>query len=800
MSDEELEAKAAYFKEQDLIEISDDETDFPDDGYLNIERALADIKAMPPPRHTRQRKGSAKGTVPPRLTRQTRSFNGSTAKQRIAGFEAQSAKQQANLRPNYQRVSRSAITPENDVASTFRSARPTRKGSASSPVTPRSRKKLKHSTSPDTASEARTEREVPFYMRMGIMPRELKNGKDVKQADIKVEPEHKQLLRGKIVYFYPNNDLSLARRRRIHKIIQLGAAWVTQWKDDVTHVMVDDGDYTFSQLLKHLDKADLPRNVVLVKFDPYVPQCIQFNTLLDPSLGRFSLKDAPKPGPLTKAPELPYSPTSLVSLQMKPSRRQLATKSSQKTNAEPSKEGFAPLLVATKNTSSPLEVVEDSFVMPSPDAAEEPAGRHSPYNDDFLQAVKETRAISHLPLDEEDSGTLDNLTVNTIAQDSDCETDDEYPKPSPKRRNKISSNSLVSKSATPKRLNKSVFKCIDPGTKSSSLNPNTRTIQILGEMCKYHNQMGDQWRTFAYRRGIATLRKQTHKITTAAQAGLLPFIGTRLAEKIEEIALTDHLRQLDTTRNDPTAKTLRRFLGIYGVGLTQANKWVQAGHRTLEDLLEKEKLTEGQKVGIAHYADFAARIPRAEVEAHGTFVRDVLKRIDGAYQVTIMGSYRRGARDSGDIDLIISKPGTSLSTMRKVVFHKLVAQLFAQGFLKVTLATSHRSNDGSKWLGASRLPGSMIWRRLDLLLAPEEEMGAALIYFTGDEVFNRSMRLLANKKGMRLNQSGLYKDVMRRKGRETLNKGMLLESRDEKRIFEILGVPWREPSERVCSV
>ena len=75
------------------------------------------------------------------------------------------------------------------------------------------------------------------------------------------------------------------------------------------------------------------------------------------------------------------------------------------------------------------------------------------------------------------------------------------------------------------------------------------------------------------------------------------------------------------------------------------------------------------------------------------------------------------------------------------------------------------------------------WRRIDFLLVPWDEMGAALIYFTGNDIFNRSIRLLASRKGMRLNQRGLYKDVMRGKGREKITEGELLESKSEKRIF-----------------
>jgi DNA polymerase IV len=127
----------------------------------------------------------------------------------------------------------------------------------------------------------------------------------------------------------------------------------------------------------------------------------------------------------------------------------------------------------------------------------------------------------------------------------------------------------------------------------------------------------------------------------------------------------------------------------------------------------------------------------------------------------------------------------------------------AKKFLVAELAATDR-DDGSKWHGASQLPSSSSssnrnpWRRIDLLLVPSAELGAALIYFTGNDIFNRSMRLLAGTKGMRLNQRGLYGDALRGKGRVKLSQGKLLEGKDEKRIFEILGVPWRPPEHRVC--
>jgi DNA polymerase IV len=155
---------------------------------------------------------------------------------------------------------------------------------------------------------------------------------------------------------------------------------------------------------------------------------------------------------------------------------------------------------------------------------------------------------------------------------------------------------------------------------------------------------------------------------------------------------------------------------------------------------------------------------------------------------------------TGDIDLIITKENASLEYIRTMLVDTVIPRLYEQGFLKVGLATSSsRSGDhGSKWHGACALPGSPIWRRIDLLFVPWDEYGAALIYFTGNDIFNRSLRLLASRKKMRLNQHGLYGDVMRGEKRERITQGKLLEGRSEERIFEILGVPWRPPEHRIC--
>lgn len=357
------------------------------------------------------------------------------------------------------------------------------------------------------------------------------------------------------------------------------------------------------------------------------------------------------------------------------------------------------------------------------------------------------------------------------------------------------------------------FQCMQPNADGdNNKNPNATTIAILQEMENYYYSIRDQWRTRAYRQGMSALRKQPHRIISKEEALTIPGIGERLAAKIEEIVWTNKLQRLENAKLEPTDYAIEAFIKIYGVGFRQASKWVQEGHRTLDDLKTNVKLTANQKVGIEHYEDFQLRIPRAESDQLGEIVKKCLHNIDPAFQAMIGGSYRRGAADSGDIDFIITKPDAGADYLRQVVTDNAVPWLTRVGFLTAGLAVTS-SKDGSKWHGACQLPlnpaklstshpndpktNPTPWRCIDLLIVPWDELGAAKIYFTGNDIFNRSMRLLARKKGMRLNQRGLYRDVMR-KGVEKLSEGTKISGNDEKEIFDILGVPYRGVTERDC--
>ena len=67
------------------------------------------------------------------------------------------------------------------------------------------------------------------------------------------------------------------------------------------------------------------------------------------------------------------------------------------------------------------------------------------------------------------------------------------------------------------------------------------------------------------------------------------------------------------------------------------------------------QLNDVQKVGLKYYEDVLQRIPRSEIEEYKTIFENSFKKVSAPNsRFEIVGSYRRGAQSSGDIDVIIT--------------------------------------------------------------------------------------------------------------------------------------------------
>ena len=99
-------------------------------------------------------------------------------------------------------------------------------------------------------------------------------------------------------------------------------------------------------------------------------------------------------------------------------------------------------------------------------------------------------------------------------------------------------------------------------------------------------------------------------------------------------------------------------------------------------------------------------------------------------------------------------------------------------------------------------------RRIDIKIYPPWQLPYALLYFTGTDLFNRSMRLYAKKirtkeapKGYTLSDKGLFPKLRwHHKTKECINGPCVVGLHTEREVMAYLGLSWREPWERTGGV
>ncbi|XP_049901187.1 DNA polymerase lambda [Epinephelus moara] len=328
-------------------------------------------------------------------------------------------------------------------------------------------------------------------------------------------------------------------------------------------------------------------------------------------------------------------------------------------------------------------------------------------------------------------------------------------------------------------------------SQSKSNNFNKHITDKLEVLAKAYTHQGDKWRALGYSKAVNALKSYHKPVTSYQEACLIPGIGKRMADKIDEIMESGHLRKLDHIGE--AVPVLELFTNIWGAGAKTAQLWYQQGFRTLEDIRTKAHLTSTQKIGLKHYDDFLDRMPREEAAAIEKVLKDATHAIDPGLVAMACGSYRRGKATCGDVDVLISHPD---GKSHKGVFSKVLQILHDSGFLTDDLVSHEENGEQKKYLGVCRLPGpGHRHRRLDIIVVPYNEFACAIMYFTGSAHFNRSMRALAKTKHMSLSEHSLNKDVVRQ-GSVKVHGGAPLPTLTEKDVFSLIGIPYREPHER----
>lgn len=284
-----------------------------------------------------------------------------------------------------------------------------------------------------------------------------------------------------------------------------------------------------------------------------------------------------------------------------------------------------------------------------------------------------------------------------------------------------------------------------------------------GQIADVFDQMADllefrgenPFRIRAYRNGARAIRHLARSVASLIdeapdQLQAVEGIGKAVAEKCQVLVRTGSLPQWERLREEIPSGLLA-ILRIPGLGPKKA----AALHRelkieTLEQLrqaCESGRVRELKNFGAKTEQAILSGIELAEAAGQRIYWADAEEIVDrlrsyltadpGVEQLEFGGSYRRGRETVGDLDVLVVADAAS-KVMGRLAEFPGVSQVLARGQTKMSV----------------RLESGL---QIDLRIVPAESFGAALQYFTGSKEHNVELRRRARKRGLKINEYGVYR-------------------------------------------
>lgn len=294
-------------------------------------------------------------------------------------------------------------------------------------------------------------------------------------------------------------------------------------------------------------------------------------------------------------------------------------------------------------------------------------------------------------------------------------------------------------------------------------------------------EAANPFRIRAYRNAARTIGDLSTEAYAMAEKNQdltrFPGIGHDLSAKINEIISTGHCTLLDRLRTElPPAVT--ELLKVPGLGpkrvrrlyhdldvqtVEQLYSAARAGRiRALHGFGEKTELHILQAVET--HTDQMRRFKLAEAAQYAEALRSHLAAVPGVKQVTVAGSFRRMRETVGDLDIIVTAvPGSDV--MRRFTSYDEVTEILAAGPTRASTILK-------------------CGLQVDLRVVAEESYGAALHYFTGSKAHNIAVRQIAQKRGLKINEYGVYRGKTRIAGE------------NEESVYHAAGLPYIPPELR----
>ncbi|MGA1843880.1 MAG: DNA polymerase/3'-5' exonuclease PolX [bacterium] len=254
-------------------------------------------------------------------------------------------------------------------------------------------------------------------------------------------------------------------------------------------------------------------------------------------------------------------------------------------------------------------------------------------------------------------------------------------------------------------------------------------------------------------------------------------IGKDLAGKIKEIVETGKLPLLEDLKKE-VSPALSKLLNIAGLGPKRVKTLHEKlGITTISDLkkaAENGKIREisgfGEKTeqsileGIQGVKEEKGRIRLLVAREIAEDYRSYLQKVDGVKDVEVAGSYRRHKETVGDLDILVTCTKGS-PVMDRFVKYEDVDTVVSHGDMRSTVIL--RSGT-----------------QVDLRVFSQESYGAAIHYFTGSKAHNIAIRKIGVKKGLKINEYGIFKGKKRIAGKR------------EEDVFVQVGLPFIPPELR----
>jgi DNA polymerase (family 10) len=312
---------------------------------------------------------------------------------------------------------------------------------------------------------------------------------------------------------------------------------------------------------------------------------------------------------------------------------------------------------------------------------------------------------------------------------------------------------------------------------------NQDVAHVLDNIADMLEIKGDNpFRVRAHRRAANSIRSTSDDIgALVAESRLtdLPAVGQGLADRVAELVKTGKMVYYEELKTEVPPRVLE-LMRVPGLGPRKAKQiYEELAIAGIDELYEAAKTgrlrglkgmsakTEENIIqGVELIRSGQERMLLSEAYPLASRLRDELRRAEGVENADFAGSLRRMKETIGDIDLLASSTDPAGVTARFIELNE-VDRVIAHGDTKASILTK-------------------TGLQVDLRVVKPNEYGSALQYFTGSKEHNVTLRDLAKKRGLKINEYGIFDaETDERKGGET-----------EEEIYSMMGMKTMPPEIR----